>query len=394
MQRGFELPEPTAAAKAHSDLLRQLLSERIAAAGGAISFAEYMELALYAPGLGYYSAGSTKFGPGGDFITAPELSPLFGATLADFSAGVLQRLGGGTILELGAGSGALAASLLAAWPRHTALPERYLILEPSADLRERQQQLLAARVPALLQRVHWLSAWPDPPLRGLVLANEVLDALPVLRFRWQATGAVELAVGLTDAGGFGWAERPADLALARALDTLTGSLGQSLPAGYVGELCPLLPGWMAGLANSLESGVALLIDYGSGRREHYHPERNSGSLRCFYRHRVHDDPFRWPGLQDITASVDFTAVAEAASASGLELAAYCTQAAFLLAAGFEQRFAAAIASGEDKGLAAASAARTLLLPGEMGEYIKAIILQRGQGGLPDGFHPQDLRHTL
>ena len=386
------LPVPGPDALAHSEALRQQIATRIRTAGGLIGFDEYMDLALYAPGLGYYSAGARKFGPAGDFVTAPELSPLFGQTLAGWCARSLQALGGGDLLEIGAGSGALAADLLASWPGSVPLPHHYLILEVSADLRERQRARLKARVPALLERVRWLDAWPAP-LTGVIRANEVLDALPVRRFRRSGGALVELGVGLCGEG-FGWAERPAGPALVAAVAAIDAGLDAPLPAGYIGETCPRLPGFIAGLADSLAQGAALLLDYGCSRREYYHPQQSTGRLACHYRHRAHADPFLYPGLQDITAWVDFSAVASAASASGLSVAGYATQASFLVAAGIEDRFAAAVASGGRAALEAAQQARALLLPGEMGETVKAMMLVR-EGFIGDHESGgRDLRHLL
>lgn len=368
------------------------MAARIRAAGGIIGFDEYMDLALYAPGLGYYSAGARKFGPAGDFVTAPELSPLFGQTLAGWCARVLQGLGGGELLEVGAGSGALAADLLAAWPDTVALPHRYLILEVSGDLRERQRATLAARVPAMLDRVQWLDTWPGPRT-GVILANEVLDALPVRRFRRSGKSVEELGVGLCGEG-FGWAERPASPELAAAVAAIEADLGAPLPGGYIGETCPLLPGFMGSLAGSLAEGAALFFDYGCSRREYYHPQQSSGRLACHYRHRAHADPFLYPGLQDITAWVDFSAAAHAAAAAGLAVAGYTTQASFLLAAGIEDRFAAAMAGGGRAALEAAQQARTLLLPGEMGETVKALLLARAGFVADHESGGRDLRHLL
>jgi len=386
----FPVPGPDALA--HSAALCEAIAARVRAAGGIIGFDEYMDLALYAPGIGYYSAGARKFGPAGDFVTAPELSPLFGQALAGWCARSLQGIGGGDVLEIGAGSGALAADLLAGWPDTVPLPRHYLILEVSADLRERQRHKLAAQVPALLDRVRWLEAWPVA-LTGVILANEVLDALPVRRFRRSGMELDEIGVGLCG-DGFGWAERPADPELVAAVAAIEADLGAPLPAGYVGETCPRLPGFIASLGDSLVQGAALLLDYGCSRREYYHPQQFTGRLACHYRHRAHADPFLYPGLQDITAWVDFSAVAAAAASSGLPVAGYATQASFLIAAGIEERFAAAVASGGRAALEAAQQARTLLLPGEMGETVKAMVLARE--GLA-GDHEsggRDLRHLL
>jgi SAM-dependent MidA family methyltransferase len=367
--------------------------------GGWLSFADYLQLVLYAPGLGYYSAGATKFGPAGDFTTAPELSALFGGCVARQCAFVLHALGGADMLELGAGSGALAASVLPRLEQLGALPERYFILEVSADLRERQRQRMAILPQALRERVQWLERLPDSPLRAVVVANEVADALPFERFAVTASGVVERGVALDDAGQFTWADRPASERLRLEVQRVLADLPAPPQPGFVSELCPRLDGWIAGVADALESGVLLLFDYGLGRSELYHPTRSDGTLRCHYRHRAHDDPFLHPGMQDITAWVDFTRVAEAAAASNLEIAGYCTQAAFLLGAGIESELAAvSAAAGAEPGtrrqVQFASEARQLLLPGEMGETFKAMGLTKNFNEPLAGFAVQDLRRLL
>jgi SAM-dependent MidA family methyltransferase len=343
---------------------------------------------LYAPGLGYYSAGSVKLGRQGDFVTAPELSALFGRALARQCGEVLSSIGG-DLLELGAGSGALAAVLLPSLEAINALPERYLILETSADLAARQRERLAHLAPALRARVHWLEALPVAPLTGLVIANEVADALPFRRFAVGAAGFIERGVALSASGDLVLSDRPADAALVAELERIAPA---GLPQGYESELCPLLDGWIASLAASLARGVILLTDYGLPRSEYYHPQRVQGTLRCYFRHRAHDDALLHPGLQDISAWVDFTRVAEAGTDAGLEVAGFCTQAAFLLANGIEADVAAAPSTVERA--RAASEARQLLLPGEMGESCKAIALSRDLDVSLRGFALQDLRHSL
>ncbi len=381
------LPEPAAEAQAHSVALIRLIADEIDAAGGQIGFARYMELALFAPGLGYYSAGSQKFGAAGDFVTAPEISPLFSRCLARQTAEVLENLGGGDVLEVGAGSGVMAADLLAELAALDTLPERYFLLELSADLRQRQRETLARKVPQLLDRVQWLERLPEHGLRGVVLANELLDALPVHLFRVHADGPRERCVAWREAR-FQWCEREvADAELARRL----ASLADGLPAGYTSELNLAAGGWIAALAGALQAGVALLIDYGFPRHEYYHPQRDRGTLMCHYRHRAHDDPFVYPGLQDITAHVDFTAVAEAAVDAGLDVLGYNTQGLFLLANGITE-----LAQSDDERaqLRLAQQVRTLTLPGDMGELFKVMALGRGYPAPLRGFMLQDLRGKL
>ncbi len=387
------MPTLDDAQRAHAQAVLAALRARVAARGGWIGFDEYLEVVLYTPGLGYYSAGAAKFGAAGDFITAPELSPLFGACVARACAPLLA--GGGEILELGAGSGALAESLLLRLAELDALPTRYGILEVSADLRERQCARLAALPPELRARLHWLDALPPRPLRGLILANEVADALPFQCFTATASGYAERGVTLDADGKPCWAARPAAPALQSELAALSVSLPAPLATGYRGEVCLRLRAWLRGLADSLESGAVLLFDYGLGRSELYHRQRDDGTLRCHYRHRAHDDPFWHPGLQDITAWVDFTRLAAAAADAGLQVAGYCTQTAFLLGAGIDVELAR---GGDALGRARrAGEAQRLLLPGEMGETFKALLLTRGADAAPAlraAFSVQDLRRLL
>ncbi len=372
-----ELPPPPPELQAASEALRERIAARIRAAGGWLDFADYMQAALYEPGLGYYSGGARKFGEAGDFVTAPEISPLFARCVARAVAPVLAALDGGCVLEIGAGSGALAAALLPALAERGQLPDRYLLLEVSADLRERQQQRLAELPDGLAGRCAWLDALPAKPLRAVILANEVLDALPVSRFTWRDGGCRALGVGLAG-DAFVWAEAPASPALATAVAARLGPLAGALPPGYRTEICLRLDPWLAALAASLSAGLLLFADYGLVRRDYYHPQRHDGSLVCHYRHRAHADPFWLPGGQDISAWVDFTAVAEAGVAAGLELAGFSSQAAFLLAHGLEAE-AARLEAGAPTagGVSGAAALRRLLLPGEMGEYFKFMALARG-----------------
>ncbi|MFT3907133.1 MAG: SAM-dependent methyltransferase [Steroidobacteraceae bacterium] len=385
------LPPLDAAQAAHGEAVRRSLRALLAARGGWLSFADYMSHVLYAPGLGYYSAGSAKFGAQGDFITAPELSPLFGGCLARQCAPLLAATRG-DVLELGAGSGELAATLLTRLAGLGALPRRYLILEISPDLRERQRQRLAQLPAALSGRVQWLDALPAEPIDGVLLANEVADALPVHCFAVTLEGFVERGVALDAAGELCWQPRPAEGPLASELEELLAALPEGLPEDYCSEVCLLAGPWMRALSGTLRRGLMLLIDYGLGRNEYYHAERSSGTLRCHYRQRAHDDPFLHPGLQDITAWVDFTRLADAAAQAGLEVAGYGTQAGFLLGSGIEAELAGDVDAITRARMA--SEARQLLLPDEMGETFKVLALTRGWTEELSGFRYQDLRRQL
>jgi SAM-dependent MidA family methyltransferase len=375
---------------AHAAALQGLLRERIAAAGGWLPFDDYMRIALYEPGLGYYSAGAHKLGAGGDFTTAPETSPLFGRCLARHCMQVLQVLGGGQVLELGAGSGRLAFDVITAMAAQGVPPSRYRILEISADLRERQQKLLATLPAPLASLVEWLDAPPRDPWRGALLANEVLDALPVKRFVHRAGVWHELVAALDDAGGLRWRDAAAPPALTNAIEAL--GLSRDLPEGFESEICPMLGSWIQEVTASLKQGVALFVDYGLSRSEYYSAGRPRGTLRCHFRQRAHDDPFAHPGLEDITAWVDFTAVAEAADTSGLEVLGYGTQTGALLGLGIEGDIAAA--QDERTRIRRAAEARQLLMPTEMGETFKFIALGRGFEAPLAAFAHQDLRRYL
>lgn len=381
------LPTPSDEQLAHSARLVQALRDEIAARGGWISFARFMELALYAPGLGYYSAGSVKFGHGGDFVTAPEISPLFARTLARQAAQVLRETGG-DVLELGAGTGRMAAQMLLELQHLDVLPQRYRILEVSAHLRSVQRETLEVLLPdGLLQRIEWLEALPAA-LTGFVFGNEVLDALPVHVLAWRDDGVHERGVGWGEAG-FVWQERPlSDGALRGAVEKL------DLPAGYVSEACLAAPALTASIAAALQQGVLLFVDYGFPRREFYHPQRATGTLMCHYRQHAHDDPFLYPGLQDITAHVDFTAIAEAAIANGLDVLGYTAQAQFLINCGIIDLLSEVPPSDLAAYLPLATQAQKLMSPAEMGELFKLIALGRGMEAPLYGFTRGDKSYTL
>jgi len=395
------LPALTPEEAEHSRRVEALIRTRILDAGGWIDFETFMELALYAPGLGYYSAGAVKFGRAGDFVTAPEMSDLFSRCVARQCAECLEELGGGDILELGAGTGRMAAVVLGALAERNALPKRYAILEVSGDLRARQQDQIARLPGSLRDRVTWLERWPEEPLTGVVLANEVLDALACQRWAVHEREAPahdfdvnQLGVALGSNDALVELERPADARVRAAVLSLVADLPQPLPDGYRSECCLRVAPWVAALSEVLARGVVLLFDYGLPRAHYYHPARRDGTLRCHFKQRAHDDPFTRIGLQDISAWVDFTRVAEAAAAARLDVRGFATQAAFLLGAGIEALLAEPAGAGAADRARLAGEARRLLLPGEMGEVFKAIALVRDYDAPLAAFTHQDLRGSL
>ena len=377
------LPPPTEEGAAHSRKAAGYIMADIAAQGGWISFARYQELALFAPGLGYYSAGATKFGQSGDFITAPEISVLFGRTLARQAAEVL-RLTGGDVLEIGAGSGRLAVDLLTELEQLGVLPERYLILEVSADLRERQQALVRQIAPHLAARVGWLDTLPTGFV-GVMIGNEVLDCMPVHLIAWRDGQIFERGVSVeqTEPGGqerFAWAERPLPAGelydAARALGPLDN---------YLSEIGLAARGFIRSLAAALTRGALLLIDYGYSAPEYYHPQRNQGTLMCHYRHYAHPDPFYLPGLQDITCHVDFSAITASAHTAGLDLLGYTTQARFMINCGLLNLLERNDPTDTATYLPLANQVNRLLSPAEMGELFKVIALGKGVDTPLSGF---------
>ncbi|MBK6744406.1 MAG: SAM-dependent methyltransferase [Hydrogenophilales bacterium] len=380
------LPTPAPEALDHSGQLRRHIEQAIEAAGGWLSFATYMELTLYAPGLGYYAAGAGKFGASGDFVTAPEISSHFGRTLARQAEQVLSRTGG-DILELGAGSGRLALDILGRLAEMNGLPGRYLILEVSPDLRQRQRDLFAAERPELLDRMVWLDRLPDR-FNGLVLANEVLDALPVHLVRWGRAGIEERGVGLAGSELI-WIDRAISTPLLKQ-----GTL--ALPAqapGYVSEINLAGPALIQTLADRLGQGLMLFLDYGFPRAEYYHPQRDGGTLMCHYRHHAHTDPFFLPGLQDITAHVDFTAIADAAQDAGMAVMGYSNQATFLINCGLLDGLGGLDPRSREY-LQAMSGIQKLLQPTEMGELFKVLAIGKNVPGPLLGFSRGDRLHSL
>ncbi|MGB4674113.1 MAG: SAM-dependent methyltransferase [Azovibrio sp.] len=385
----MSLPAPAPEALAHSQRLADLIRQEIRAAGGWISFARFMSMALYAPGLGYYTAGARKFGAAGDFVTAPELTPLFGRALARQAAQVMAA-SRPFILEAGAGSGRLAADLLLALEAMGSLPERYFILDISTDLRQRQRQWLAREVPRLLERVEWLDALPES-FSGLVLGNELLDAMPVHCVTWEDGAVLEKGVALDADAQFRWQDKPAG---GRLLEAATAIAGECLlPPGFSSEVALAAPAWVATWGERLEQGCLVLLDYGFPRREFYHPQRHGGTLMCHYRHQAHPEPFYLPGLQDITAHVDFTGIIAAAHPRGLELLGYTSQAQFLFNCGLLQDLET-LGPGSLPYLKAAGAVQKLVQPQEMGELFKVIAIGKGLAEPLLGFARGDKSHRL
>lgn len=380
------LPTPNAQAQMQSQLLASQIQQKIQQNQGWLSFADFMQSALYTPGLGYYSGGAKKFGLGGDFVTAPEISSLFGRSLANQAAQVLSSTGG-DILELGAGTGKLAVDLLLAFQSLNQLPEQYCILEVSAHLRQIQSENINKNLPqALAQKVVWLDSLPVE-FTGLMLANEVLDAIPVHLIHKTSSAIYER--GVAHEGDFIWQDK-----LLTDGELFETALNLKLPDGYLTEVCPAATGLISSLADSLKTGAILLVDYGFSAREYYHPQRNLGTLMCHFQHHAHTNPLIYVGLQDITAHVDFTAVAHGGVNAGLEFAGFTTQAQFLMNCGILQLLAEVSAEDAAHYAPLAAAAQKLLSPAEMGDLFKVIAFVKAFDTPLLGFAQGDKSHTL
>ncbi len=380
------LPIPNAEALTHSQRLAALIQDRIRQHNGWISFADFMQMALYEPQLGYYSGGAKKFGVGGDFVTAPEISPLFAQSLAHQAVQVLAETHG-DILELGAGTGRLAVDMLLALQDIDQLPRQYFILEVSAYLRQVQQEKVRTLLPnELANRVVWLDTLPSH-FSGIIIGNEVLDAIPVHLIHRTAQGLRERGVSFDQ--DFIWQDKP----------LFSGSLYErseslSLPEGYLTEICPAASGLIASLAQALERGVILMVDYGFPAHEYYHPQRNAGTLMCHYQHHAHPDPFLNIGLQDITSHVDFTCIAQAGVDAGLELSGFCSQAQWLMNCGILDLLSQVSPQDMARYAPLAAAAQKLLSPAEMGDLFKVIAFTRQFDTPLLGFSAGDKCHTL
>jgi len=364
----------------HSEKLTAYIQREIKTAGGQIDFARFMELALYTPDLGYYMTHSPKWGRGGDFVTAPEISPLFAQCIARQCQPILEGLHGGDMLELGAGSGVFAKDVLLELEKLGTLPRHYFILEMSPALRDRQGQRFQKECPHLLSRISWIDSLPQAPMKGIIFANEVFDAMPIHRFTWHQGEVKECYVAFENKK-FVWREDSPSAELEKRVRAISEEY--PFPDFYRSEVSLTQSTWMMNMANALDQGVILLVDYGYGRREYYHPDRRDGTLMCFYQHQAHHDPLIWVGLQDITAHVDFTTLAESADQAGLQVTGFTSQAAFLLACGLLD-----IAQAGDQAI------KTLILPSQMGELVKAMALTKQVDEALVGFKLQDRRRDL
>ena len=388
----ISLPEPGDAALSHSRELVAMIRDEIGTAGGVIGFDHYMNRALYAPGYGYYAAGARKLGAEGDFVTAPEMSPLFSRCVANQVAEVLEALGGGDVVEFGAGSGTFAGELMRVLLQGDVAPPRYLILETSPDLKHRQAELLTQQFPECHPYFQWIDDFPPAGFRGVLLANELLDAFPASRFQILDNTVTELGVGW-DYDRFTWATRRPSPVLEEAVAELLASLPEPLPPGYISEISLTRGTWITEMLERIDEGVAILFDYGYLRSEYYHPQRVSGTLCCYYRHRMHDDPLILTGLQDITTHVDFSAVAASARECGAGVLGYTTQANFLLGTGLLEALGKT-APGTRAHTELTAQVKRLTLPGEMGELIKVIALSRNFDLPLSGFRERDLRGQI
>ncbi|MFL2562181.1 MAG: class I SAM-dependent methyltransferase [Arenicellales bacterium] len=382
--------QPDAFASRHSVAVARYLRRQIEDAGGVLPFDQYMDMVLYAPGLGYYATGTRKFGQGGDFVTAPEIGPLFGRSLAREVGLVLETIDDACLLEFGAGSGALAQSLIEALSADGRLPSRYCILEISPDLRERQRQRLEPLAEHHGLKIEWLEQLPDEPLQGVILANEVVDAFAVTRFcviqgrPWRAGISI-------DGDGFAW----------EWIDDLDPDSGAAkivqqyeLVEGYISEVCPRAQAWIHALGVSLQRGLALVIDYGFPAREYYLPERSQGTLRCHYQHRAHNDPLILPGIQDVTCHVNFSALAEAGQTAGFDVLGYTSQESYLLALGLLDLATPQPEDDENVMLSRAAEVKQLILPSQMGEAFKVMALGKNIEQALAGFKLRDRSSSL
>jgi len=386
-----KIPAASPIAIEHSELLDSHLRELAAKSGGSLSFERFMQEVLYAPGLGYYSAGAEKIGESGDFITAPEISPMFSDCLAHQTEQIL-KITAGSILEIGAGRGIMAADILRRLEELECLPEQYLILEVSAELQQRQQQTLSKEVPGLFQRIEWISAVPEN-FKGVIIANEVVDAMPVQVFVKRAGEFLNKTVIATE-NGWDWGGLEFDQKLNDFGLELEKRLGYELAEGYESEANIMQQSWLNSLSDCLEQGLILLLDYGFPQAEYFHSQR-PGTLMCHYRHFSHSNPLVLLGLQDVTAHVDFTALAEVAFESGLQVKGYTDQGTFLTNCGLLERMDQLGGIDDAKIIRYSQQVKLLILPSEMGELFKVIAMGRGIDDMElIGFKMGDKRSKL
>ncbi|CAA6805944.1 MAG: COG1565: Uncharacterized conserved protein [uncultured Thiotrichaceae bacterium] len=390
MKISTPLPMPNDEAIQHSQYLQEKIINEIADHEGYIPFSRFMEMALYEPELGYYVAGKNKIGSQGDFVTAPDISPLFSQCMANQCIEVLNELLDGSILEFGAGNGNMAANILLHLEQNTSLPHTYLILDISPHLQAVQRETIERLAPHLLEKVHWITELPSH-FNGIVLANEILDAMPVTLFEKTKDAYWTLGVSLDDNQQLTTQKRLASKDLRASLEQLKINTDSS---SYISEHNPHIRPWLNSLYQMMDCGVVLLIDYGYTRSEYYHADRTMGTLICHYQQLVHDDYLWFPGLQDITANVDFTAVAEAADNAGLNVYGYTPQASFLIANHLETLLMQALENKADEQYALSQQTRTLTLPSEMGERFKIIGLTKQWDKSLQGFQLNNQLHKL
>ena len=393
MQSIDALPQPDETAKQRSRQLSDYIVDVCQKQGGSIAFSEYMQLALYQPGLGYYSGGLQKFGEAGDFITAPEISPLFSRCIARQLAQIFADSELLDVLEFGAGSGVMAADILLELEQLQALPAQYYIVELSAELRERQQRTIDTKAAHLLSKVRWLDALPQQRIDAVVIANEVLDAMPVECFRINRDCVEQLRV-IARNGELQAIYLEADDAVVEQVRLIERRRGKAFEYGFSSEYNPAVHAWLSSLHQVLRSALVFIIDYGYPASEYYLDERSSGTLICHYQHRAHADPLWYPGLQDITAFVDFSAVADAAVAAGFDISGYTSQAMFLLGCGLADLHQSEWSDDPRQQLLLAQQIKTLTLPSEMGERFKVMALGKAVDLPLIGFEMQDFRNRL
>ncbi len=387
------LPEPDDSSKNWSQMLCAQIEEQCHQSGGTMPFSQFMQMALYAPGLGYYSSDLRKFGAEGDFITAPEVSPLFAQCIARQVADVLSAMSEPKLLEFGAGSGVMAADMLLELERLEALPEKYFILELSASLKLRQQATIKNKAEHLLDRVVWLDELPIEKFNGVVVANEVLDAMPVECFKISDDNVTSLQVSCRD-NQLGAEYELATNIVAEKVRDIESRIEVTLPEGYCSEFNPAISAWLESIAGTLEQGMVLLIDYGYAAAEYYQQEREMGTMMCHYQHRAHANPLWYPGLQDITAFVDFTDVAYSAVDAGFDVSGYTSQAMFLMGAGLDELHQDQVTDDIKNQVLLSQQIKTLTLPSEMGERFKVMALTKNYDEPLRGFSLQDLRGRL
>jgi len=392
------LAEPNEEEKQRSLLLTRYIRSACDAVDGWIRFSEFMNIALYQPELGYYSGGLQKFGEKGDFITSPEVSPLFGQCLASQLADILQSFKRenkvtGSVIEFGAGSGILAVDILLQLEQLDSLPEKYFILELSAELIQRQKETLQSKAPHLYDLVQWLDHLPDDMGSAVMVANEVLDAMPVESFKINNEKVETLMVGFED-DRLVTRYMPADPATVETIAAIQERSSITYPDDYRSEYNPAIAGWLSAIASAVKNLVILLIDYGYNEKEYYHPDRTDGTLMCYHQHRAHDNFLWWPGLQDITAFVNFTDVAYSAVAQKMDVSGYTTQAAFLLANGLSDLHASQVTDDVQQQIKLSQQIKTLTLPSEMGDRFKVMALTKNYDATLRGFSMLDLRNRL